>query len=319
MKIRLAICLNDDIYQERFVRCVIKHYAQAYELHVFKDLVELQEEGIHRYDGFILEECKLQELGWDEEKIRRTLLLKEEDKYQEVSRIMEELERLLADLGMNLPVEKRIKPKIFGVYSLAVPALQIPFCVVLNEILAEEKKVIFLDLQEHSGFCKKGELGLDDMMAMATAENYVRSRMQAAIGHMNEWDYVIPLKNTCYLLEGKKELFQSITEKMVLELGYDAVVINLGEIVINQPGLSNLCDQLFVLSPKGSIGEWREKHLIDELERKGEQDVLHRVQRMEIPTVSGTSGEWEKLSEQWKWSNLGNSLRKIVWEEKNLG
>ena len=55
------------------------------------------------------------------------------------------------------------------------------------------------------------------------------------------------------------------------------------------------------------------------MERKGEQDVLHRIQRMEIPTISSSDTDWKKISERWKWGNLGNILGKIVWKEESLG
>ncbi|MGN1155638.1 MAG: hypothetical protein ACI4TK_05640 [Agathobacter sp.] len=319
MKIKIAICLKDSIYQERFVRCLMNHYAKRYEFHVFKNLPELQEKDVDQYDGFILENCDSMELGWEEEKIQRTLMLAEENKYREVYRIMEAMEMLLSNRGVNLSVEKPVKPRIIGVYSATIPALQLPFAMMLNEILGERKRTIFVDLQEFSGFCQDGELGLEDMMAMAATGNYVRGRTTSAIGHMQQWDYVFPLKNSRCLLEGKKEMFQSLAEHFISELGYEVILLNLGDIAMNLEGVTNICDQLFFLYPKGEAGEWREKRLFDELERKGEQDVLHRIQRMELPTVSGTDGDWKRLYEQWKWGSLGDVLRKIVWEDESRG
>lgn len=319
MKIKLAICLEDGIYQERFVKCLMKHYTERYELHVFKTLPELLEEGVSQFGGFILENCDLLELGWEEERIQKALLLKEENKYQEVYRIMETLENLLSDQGIHLSVERRIKPQMIGVCSLTLPALQLPFTMTLNEILGERRKTIFLDLQEFSGFFQDGELGLEDVMTMAATGNFVRGRVMSAIGHMQMWDYIFPLKNSRCLLEGSREMFQSLVEYLVSELGYEAIVINLGQIAMNLEGVSSICDQLFELYPKGNIGNRREQRLFEELERKGEQNVLHRIQRIEIPAVSSADEDWRKLSEQWKWGSIGNMLRKIVWEEQALG
>ena len=319
MKIKIAVCLEDSIYQERFVRCLMNHYAEHYEFHVFKDMPELQEKGVDQYEGFILENCNPAELGWEEEKIQRTLMLKEEDKYQEVYRIMETMEMLLSNRGVNLSVEKPAQPHIIGVYSSTIPALQLPFAMMLNEILGERKRTIFVDLQEFSGFCQEGELGLEDMMTMAATGSYVRGRTSSAIGHMQRWDYVYPLKNARCLLEGKKEMFQSLTEHFISELGYEVILLNLGDIAMNLEGVTDICDQLFFLYPKGEMGDWREKRLFNELERKGEQDVLHRIQRMELPAVSSTDGDWKKLYEQWKWGSVGDVLRKIIWEEETLG
>ena len=114
-------------------------------------------------------------------------------------------------------------------------------------------------------------------------------------------------------------MFQSLTEHFISELGYEVILLNLGDIAMNLEGVTDICDQLFFLYPKGEMGDWREKRLFNELERKGEQDVLHRIQRMELPAVSSTDGDWKKLYEQWKWGSVGDVLRKIIWEEESLG
>ena len=106
---------------------------------------------------------------------------------------------------------------------------------------------------------------------------------------------------------------------MTDELGYDTVVLNLGSVVLNQEDVADLCDKLFLLDAKGCAGAWRLQQFAAEVERKGDYSVLHRIQRIEIPSVSGEDKEWRRLCEQWRWSGLGSLLRKIVAEEKEIG
>ena len=40
-KSKIAICIGDKKYQDRFVKCIMNHYANRYELHIFTDLEEL--------------------------------------------------------------------------------------------------------------------------------------------------------------------------------------------------------------------------------------------------------------------------------------
>ena len=55
------------------------------------------------------------------------------------------------------------------------------------------------------------------------------------------------------------------------------------------------------------------------MERRGKEDVIHRIRRIEIPTVSVGDGNWEKLADQWKWGGLGDCLRKLAEEDKSIG
>jgi len=40
---------------------------------------------------------------------------------------------------------------------------------------------------------------------------------------------------------------------------------------------------------------------------------------MEIPSVSCTDMEWDRLVESWKWGSVGDLLRKVINEEKAIG
>lgn len=319
MKIKLAICLDEDIYQERFVKCLMKHYAKEYEFHMFSSIEELQEAKHMHYDVYILSEVDSGKPAWAEEKNLRILWLKEEDKYQEIYRIMELVEDLLLNQGIHPVAKGREQMKVVGVYSFTSPALQMPYATMLSDILGENRKVMLLDLQQFSGFSCRGELGMEDVMSMAIEQNFIRGRMQDCIGHTQNWDYIFPFRNSSCLLEGKSDTFQGLMEYLQREMGYDTMVINLGEGIISLPGVKEICQQIFLLCPKENGCNWREQTWKEELERKGEQDVLYRIQRMEIPSVSCTDMEWDRLIESWKWGNVGGLLRKVMREEKTIG
>lgn len=160
---------------------------------------------------------------------------------------------------------------------------------------------------------------MEDVISMAIEQNFIRGRMQDCIGHTKNWDYIYPFKNSSCLLEGNKNTFQMLVEYLEQEMGYDTIVINLGEGMISLPGVKEICHQIFLLCAKGTGCHWREQSWKEELERKGEQNVLHRIQRMEIPSVSCTDMEWDRLIESWKWSSVGDLLRKVTSEEEAIG
>lgn len=319
MKIRLAICLRDETYQERLIRCLMKHYGDRYEFHVFPNIEAVQQEDFSQYAGYLLEDKDREELHWEDVKLQRVVFLTEEDTYKEVYKLMEQVEKCVATHRIEFTSEKQHKPFIVGVFSTDVPTLQLPFSMLVAEILKEKNKTIFLDLQEFSGFVEAGELALEDMLAMMVANNYVKERAICAIGHDTIGDYVYPLKNTRCLLEITNEVLRKLTKHLIEDLGYEGIVFNLGSIVVNLEEVFQMCDVIFLPVMKKDMGNWRERHFMAELERKENEDVLHRIHRMEVSTVSGTDGDFTRVSQQWKWGPLGESIRKIIWEELNLG
>ena len=319
MKIRLAICLRDETYQERLIRCLMKHYGDRYEFHVFPDIEAVQQEDFSSYAGYLLEDVDKETLHWEEAKLQRVVFLTEEDTYREVYNLMEQVEKCVATHRIEFASEKHNKAFIVGVFSTDVPSLQMPFSMAVAEILREKYKTILVDLQEFSGFVANGELALEDMLAMIVAKNYVKERAICAIGHDVAGDYVYPLKNTRCLLEITNEVLRELTKRLIEDLGYEGIVFNLGSIVVNLEEVFQMCDVIFLPVIKKDAGTWREKRFMEELERKENADVLHRIHRMEVSTVSGTDGDFKRVSQQWKWGPLGESIKTIILEERSLG
>ena len=266
-KVKLAICIGDEIYQERFVKCMMNHYQEQYELHVFSTLSELMGMNCRQFNGFILGECNLAEIGWDEEKQERTIILNEENMYQEVYKIVEAIEIMMGNKSLERLKEKERRIKVIGVYSLTIPHMQIPFAATLGDILGEYKKVVLLDCQENSGFeiepeSREIQLGMEDVMSIVTSGNYTKGRLLSAIGHKQSWDYIYTVRNSDCLLEATGQVIQDIIKLLVKELEYEIVIINLGNIMNGMDEVVAQCDSCFLIYPKGDTGAWREKHWI---------------------------------------------------------
>lgn len=319
VKIRLAICLEDEVYKERLVRCLMRHYKEQYEFHVYPVFSELMEAKESVFDGYILEKAAQGETELPEKILAKALCLEEEDKYKEVYKLMEEVEALLSNQGVSFAAAQKGKPMVIGVFSMELPTLQLPFAAMLSDILGEKKKTFFLDLQEYSGFLSEGELGMEDMLAMAKTGNYTKGKERLAIGHDENWDYIYPMKNARCLLEAADENISNLVERLETEWGYEAIVINLGALVSSEKKVWSVCDKSYLLCSGKNTKTWREIQFTEEFERRGEDDVLHRIQRMEIPAVSCTGDDWKKLAKQWRWGELGNLVRNTVMGEEIVG
>lgn len=320
-RLKLAICVEDGTYRERFVKCLMNHYREKYEFYVFESYQAFLREDRGQYDAFVLEGSSFEELGWEESKKEQTILLCEENKYWEVYKIMEGLESLPKAGYHKTGAEQAERRKVIGIFSFTTPHLQIPFAATMGTILGETQKTILIDLQEYSGLEisreEKEQLGLEDMMAIATSGNYTKGRLLAAIEHHPPWDYVCPVKNSGCLLEGNSRVIRAVVELLTKELGYETVMINFGTTLVGLDEMPELCDDFYLLCSKGEVGAWREQHFVNEMERRGKTNVLDRICRIEIPSVSGADGDWERIAGQWKWGSVGDSLRRLIRAAKH--
>ena len=121
-KTKLAVCMKDLEYQKRFVNCFINHYKHQYELHVFTNLEQLLRVDSAEYAVIITGEYTTDEIADFVERGEILLNLTENlletrdasktnlvytEKYQEVYKIADVIERLVTETGAGQGVKYR--------------------------------------------------------------------------------------------------------------------------------------------------------------------------------------------------------------------
>lgn len=335
-KTKLAIYMNDLEYQNRFVSCFMNHYNRQYELHVFTDLDQLQKVSPKEYAVIITGECSTEEMENYVEKGRIILNLVEDyrgeseerdgnivclEKYQEVYKIAEAIERFAADIVQaNGGLFSNREYTCIGVYSLTQEMNQMPFAALLGTICGEKEKVLLLDLQGYSGLSPveegMGSMGLEDLLSTVTTGNYSRGRMLECIRHGANWDYVCPSQNMESLAEGTQELYGEMLRILVEELGYQKIIINFGTIFLGRMNMMEQCQTIYLLQGKEAGGAWREEAFFREAARRDKEVLLQRIKKVELPHSASRDGAWQSLVEKWNWTYIGEFLRQEFSKEK---
>ncbi|MBQ8518857.1 MAG: hypothetical protein IJ455_04510 [Agathobacter sp.] len=337
-KTKLAICMKDLEYQERFVNCFMNHYNHQYELHVFTSQDSLQIINPAEYAVIITGEYSTDQLAKFVERGQILLNLTENieeskesveekitytEKYQEVYKIAEILERLLAEQTMTQGQLQETAYECIGVYSLNQEVYQMPFVALLGKTLGEKQKVMVLDLQSYSGLGIVAEgmatMGLEDLLSAATTGNYSKSRILECIRHEPLWDYVCPVQNHQCLAEGTQELYETLIGLLVQEIGYQKIIINFGSVFLGKLELMQQCQRIYMLCSKDTGGTWREESFQAEISRQGKEELLQRMRRIEIPSAFNHEINGMTLVEKWSWGPLGELLRQEAERKQNHG
>lgn len=337
-KLKLALCMEDREYQNRFTNCILNHYQNQFELHVFTDIEEYMENREQVFHGMILSGYSdyLQKLDKsmaesfvylydpEEEPAQELEMVFFVEKYQEVNRIMEAVLKGIGDEIQQVRTEGiiRANTRYIGVYSLCRKEFQLPVAVTLASILSEREKVLFIDLQGNSGLSqligKPPEQGLEELLVMAESGKYSRNRIMTCIGKLDHIDYVYPSKNTERLSETVAGTYLKLLDMISQELDYSAVVLNFGIRFVGFFELMNRCKQVYFLSKEDGVGRWREYEFFEEMKQRGYDILAQRVHRAAMPLQQISVESCERTVEQWKWNEVGEYVRKLIVQEETI-
>ncbi len=349
-RIKIAICMNEGEYLTRLSGCLMNHYRSCLEIHIFTELEQIGLIASEEYQGFLisdfdLEEHALKEIPKDKIIYLGDIKQKESmevvpvilDRYEEVPSIVDAIGILVGDKESFLKTgdDKVSHCKLFGVYSLNAAQLQLPFVIMLGNILAEKQRVLVVDLQENSGLSQLGETenqiytenteigsevlsGMEDVMSMADSKKYTKARLISAIRHYRQWDYIYPVRNSECICEGNYNLYKSMLQIIEQEMRYDVVIINFGVRFQGFFRLISDCKECYFLG-EGNKRTWREKSFYEELHKREDEISSNVFVRMEMSTASGVSFSAERLADQWLWNEQGDLLRKILGRECSCG
>lgn len=336
-RVRLGVCIADREFMDRFTGCLARHYQQL-ELHIFTDIklmctsaadldivllegiepggvsLEMQVPAVCLCDGE-------QEVQIPKEKGGVYLV----EKYQEVNKIVDEILRHIGEEIRNVTEtgQLSVRERTVTVYSLSENEYQLPLAVTLASILGEQERVLLLDLQENSGLSQligdRSEAGLEELLVMMEGGTFSQNRMTACIGHLDRLDYVYPAENTECLSESSASTYRQLIRVLSGEMGYSTVILNLGSRFAGFFEVLEESREIYLLKSRGGPGRWRQKEFLDEMEKHGMPQLKERVREIAIPMMSGPAVSCERLVEQWKWNDIGDSIRRTMPEAVSCG
>lgn len=335
-KKKLGICIRDKDYEERFVRCMMNHYKEQYEIHVLSTLLEIIQFQERIFEAIITGDEEAASMVSLAKKGQDVLILKEKEeieevqehlayaeKYQEVYKIVEEL-RKLTENHTKEAGELTKTYELVGISSFSSERLQLPFAAVSASVYGENHSVLLVDLQPFSGIeseeSSEGDLlGMEDLMSVAATGIFTKSRILGAIAHEQKWDYVRPVKNSECLVEANEDIYLKMIDMLANEQGYDVIILNFGAVFSGMFDLMDRCHTFYYLEEKGKSSPWREQIFSCEMKRRGKDRFFEKIVRMELLPPPGKELEWKHISQQWLWGTVGNQLREYIWAENYSG
>lgn len=241
-------------------------------------------------------------------------------KYQSSDQILSEvMEYYVEDHPEPHILSGARKTKLCGVYSPVGRTRRTSFALTLGEILAETKQVLYLNFEEYSGFEElfdvKYRTDISDLIYFARQkEGGLVFKLNSVIQTFHELQYIPPALSPGDIRDVSGEEWIAFLQEILSFREYDVIVLDLSEQVDGLFQILKACDRIYMpvrddMISRAKLAQYDK--LIEMLEFHDIQEKTRRIR----PPAQALLKENGDLTQQLVWGEMGNFVRRMLWEE----
>lgn len=241
------------------------------------------------------------------------------DKYQEAENVRRELLKILAQQEEKVyPVLRSVRESgLIGFYSPVRRCLQTGFAIAYSQLLAENRRVLYLNFQHFAGLpwldTENGEEDLAALLYYLDMEKHkFILRMKSMLRSLGNWDYMAPMRNGTNLPEVREEDWLKLINRCRCSGEYDYIVLDLSD---SMQGLLNIlgqCNLIYTIVREDAAARYKLERYEHLLERKGCVDIKERTVKLALPIFAGLP----TIPENYTKGELAEYARKVM--EQNI-
>lgn len=335
-KIAVAFCEEDDTYRNRFVTYLMEHKAKEIAVYAFSAVKPFLEEAKkQKFDVIILGTgfAELAKALWEMK--FPVLLLKdtapeqvaESEGYQEngipilqtVFRFqnMESIVHEIFVLSHGEPIGEvavRISGvEILGVYSPVRHEMQMPFSMVLAQLMAERGKALYLNLMENNGFMElfgfDGRYDMGDVIIRLRDHRMTPEDFRKYVYETDRISYIPPFPNMENLHELLFSDFLSLIRFIQEETDIRIVIIDFGGSLDCFSGMLEICTGIYCPVKNGFFYECQIKCFLDYISKMPKTHLRDRIQLVDVPYSAKNIRGGGDVMRQLLYSEFGDYVR----------
>jgi len=207
------------------------------------------------------------------------------------------------------------KARVLGVYSPVGRCLKTSLALTLGQQLAKEGKVLYVGLEEFSGFSRiiDGQCKSDfsDVLYFFRQGELNVMRLRSIAYTWKDMDYLPPVRYTEDLEQMTGEEAGRLMEKLASEMGYEYLVADIGRPARNVIPMLECCDVIYMPVKEDGISSAKLEEFEEYLETCGHQALRERIRRVKLPYHS-SFGRRDAYMEQLLWGELGDYVRQLL-------
>ncbi|NCB91768.1 MAG: hypothetical protein EOM40_04245 [Clostridia bacterium] len=240
-------------------------------------------------------------------------------KYQSSDKVIREALACYGEKRKGMPrllqVQKN-KTELIGIYSPVGRTMKTTFALTLGQMLARNSAVLYLNLEEYSGF--EYLLGQTYEQTMGDLLYYLRQdvpnlmlRMSGMIQTMNNLDFVPPVLSPGDIQHTSLQEWLRLLQQIIDQSSYETVILDFGDGVEELYQLLEQCTRIYMPVRSDPVSQAKIKQFEDSVEKSGCSRVMDKLNKIKLPyhrTIRNGAGYLDDLI----WSELGDYVKELI-------
>ena len=242
-------------------------------------------------------------------------------KYQSSESLVAEVMTYYAKQDVPQPkLLKRKNVQIIGVYSPVARCGKTCFALTLGQVLASSRPVLYLNLENYAGFSfllgKEGMSDISDVMYfLRQHKGSAIFKLNAALQHLGEMDYITPAFSAMDLREIKTEEWVHLLQELVSSTNYETIILDMGHSMEDVFGLLQQCTRIYMPVCEDVISLAKVSQYEKLVQDMEQEELLERTQKLGLPFCSPAM-QGEYFIEQLVRGEMGNYVRNLLRQEE---
>lgn len=236
-------------------------------------------------------------------------------KYQSTANIVREVMSCYCAQPILPPVAVGNKSLLLGVYSPVNRCLKTSFSLILGQLLAKESKVLYLNLEDCSGFRRlmgqEGPGDFSDVLYYYSQGGCSWARLKSLVYHWDELDYILPARYPEDLCSISAEQMADLLTQIAREGIYEIMIVDLGQFGKMAVHILEVCDGIYMPIKQDWFSLAKVEEYEDYVKASGHENLLEKTQKLKLPYHSSFAGRKNYL-EQLLWGELGDFVRQLL-------
>ena len=204
--------------------------------------------------------------------------------------------------------------KVLGVYSPVGRCLKTSFALTMGKLLAQEERVLYLNLEEFSGLSvlmkEEYKSDLSDLLYFYNGGSYNSLRLSSVVHTMGELDYIPPVRYPEDLDQVGEEAIAGLIRAIAGESAYDTLVVDIGSGRRTALSVMKLCRVIYMPIREDPVSLAKLKELEQYFSQTGNGMLRERIKRLKLP-YHGSFGRGDYI-DQLLWGELGDYVRQLL-------
>lgn len=215
----------------------------------------------------------------------------------------------------TLKMEKK-KMDIIGIYSPVGRTMKTTFALTLGQILAKNKGVLYLNMEEYSGFEYLFERTYDQNLGdllyyLRQNTSNLLLKMNGMIQTINNLDYLPPVLSPGDIQQTSLKEWLLLLQEIADYSTYDTVILDLGDGVNNLYQLLDQCTLIYMPIRTDPMSQAKISQFENLLRLWDKVSVLDKIQKIRLPYHRSTHKGGGYLDDL-VWSELGDFVRELI-------